>query len=367
MDTITDIIADISAGKMVIIMDDEERENEGDLLMAASCVQADDINFMARYGRGLICLTLTEDRCDQLGLKLMVTGTKKNHHTNFTVPIEAATGVTTGISAADRATTIQAAIAAAAQPSDIVQPGHVFPLMCQPGGVLSRAGHTEAGSDLAQLAGYEPASVIVEILNEDGTMARRPQLEEFAQQHGLRIGTIADLISYRLEHEKTIVLQGEKMIDTEFGCFRLTVFKDSIDHSYHLALVYGEINKLEPVLVRVHIQDVLTDVLAIKPEHNSWPLREAMRVIVKKGQGIIVLLRKPEHDVNVLEHIIGKVDQSTKESPVDVVDQRLVGAGSQILAALGAGKLQVMGAPKKFHGLSGFGLEVDGYLEYEEG
>jgi 3,4-dihydroxy-2-butanone 4-phosphate synthase len=239
LNTIEEIIDDLRQGKMVIIMDDEDRENEGDLLMAAEQVTPEAINFMARYGRGLICLTLTRERCQQLRLPLMVGINESPHSTNFTVSIEAASGVTTGISAADRATTVQAAVRPDALPQDLVQPGHIFPLMAQPGGVLVRAGHTEAGCDLARLAGLAPASVIVEILNEDGTMARRPDLEVFAQRHGLKIGTIADLIHYRVANEKTIERVSECNLPTEFGDFRLIAFQDCIDNELHMALVKG--------------------------------------------------------------------------------------------------------------------------------
>src|SRR5712672_172173 len=237
--TIDEILADISAGKMAVLMDDEDRENEGDLIMAAECVRAEDVNFMARYGRGLICLTLTRDRCQALRLPLMVSDTDSTHRTNFTLTIEAAEGVTTGISAHDRAHTVKTAVAPNARPEDLRQPGHVFPLMAQPGGVLTRAGHTEAGCDLARLAGFDPAAVIVEILNEDGTMARRRDLERFARLHGLKIGTIADLIRYRLSKERSVERIEERPVDTEFGRFRLVCYEDHVNRTVHLALVRG--------------------------------------------------------------------------------------------------------------------------------
>jgi len=258
-----EIIEDIRRGRMVVLMDDEDRENEGDLLMAAAHCRADDVNFMARYGRGLICLTLTAERCQQLRLPLMVSATDEKHATNFTVSIEAAEGVTTGISAADRARTIQAAVRADATAADLVTPGHIFPLMAQKGGVLTRAGHTEAGCDLARLAGLEPAAVIVEILSEDGTMARRPELERFAAEHGLKIGTVADLIRYRLETEKTVVRSAETRITTRHGDFRLLAYEDALDRAVHFALVRGTLDPEAPVLVRVHVENVLTDQLAL--------------------------------------------------------------------------------------------------------
>ena len=261
LNSIEEIIEDFRQGKMVVIMDDEDRENEGDLVMAASLARANDINFMARYGRGLICLTLTRKRCQQLRLPLMVGSTGDIHDTNFTVSIEAAEGVTTGISASDRATTIAAAVKKDAGPHDIVQPGHIFPLMAQPGGVLTRAGHTEAGCDLARLAGHEPSAVIVEILNDDGSMARRPDLEKFAKEHGLRIGTIEDLISYRIKNEKTVERVAECDFPTEYGAFRLHAYQNSLDGSLHFALVHGVISSNEPVLVRVHVENMLVDAL----------------------------------------------------------------------------------------------------------
>ena len=259
-----EIIADLRDGKMVIIMDDEDRENEGDLIMVASKVRSEDINFMARYGRGLICLTLTGDRCEQLRLPLMVSDTERSRGTNFTVSIEAAEGITTGISAHDRACTIRAAVALEARPDDLRQPGHVFPLKAQSGGVLSRAGHTEAGCDLVRLAGFEPAAAIVEILNDDGSMARRDDLLKFARQHDLKIGSIAELISYRLSKEESVEAIAEHTVDTDFGPFRLVCMEDHINRTVHLALVRGEPNAETPTLVRVHIQDTLSDVIGIK-------------------------------------------------------------------------------------------------------
>lgn len=372
LNTTEEIIADLRHGKMVIIMDDEDRENEGDLLMAATMVRPEDINFMARYGRGLICLTLTKERCQQLNLPLMVSSNNENHSTNFTVSIEAARGVTTGISAADRAITVQAAVADHAGPEDIVQPGHIFPLMAQPGGVLTRAGHTEAGCDLTRLAGLEPAAVIVEILNEDGTMARRPQLETFAAQHNLKIGTIADLIHYRVENEKTIERTAESVIQTEYGEFRLFAFLDTIDRQVHFALVKGTVKPTRTTLVRVHMLNTLCDVLTVQRSDCGWPLRKAMRRISEEGVGVIVLLRCPEDDAalirkirsfNLEQQTTPTVDPSRGAVPAD--ELRTYGVGAQILADLGAHKMRILSAPKILHGLSGFGLEVDGYESCE--
>ena len=274
MNTIEEIIDDLRLGKMVIIMDDEDRENEGDLLMAAAFTRPEDINFMARYGRGLICLTLTSERCQQLRLPLMTNENKTAHSTNFTVSIEAATGVTTGISAADRARTVQCAVAANAKAEDLVQPGHIFPLMAKAGGVLSRAGHTEAGCDFARLAGVDPSAVIVEILNEDGTMARRPDLEIFAKEHNLKMGTIADLIHYRIQHENTFERISECAFPTEFGDFRLYAYQDKNDNNVHLALVMGNVSGDTPVLVRVHAKNLLDDVFSSKRNDCSISIRE---------------------------------------------------------------------------------------------
>lgn len=370
---IPEILEDLRHGKMVIIVDDEDRENEGDLLMAAQCVRAEDINFMARYGRGLICLTLTRERCEQLRLPLMVSSTNDKHLTNFTLSIEAAVGVTTGISAADRAVTVQAAVAADAKPEDIVQPGHIFPIMAQSGGVLARAGHTEAGCDLARLAGMAPASVIVEILNEDGSMARRPDLEKLAQQHGLKIGAIADLIRYRRENEKTVERVAECDFPSEYGKFRLIAYQDSaghdrppaLGHGLHLALVMGGIKPEQPTLVRVHLQDTLCDVLGSQREDSGWPLRDTLRRIADAGAGVAVVLRKAEDASELVRRIR---DYQLKDKGINLpkpaasIDLRTYGAGAQILADIGVGKMRVLGAPKKVHGLAGFGLEVVEYV-----
>jgi 3,4-dihydroxy 2-butanone 4-phosphate synthase/GTP cyclohydrolase II len=289
MNTIEEIIEDLRQGKMVIVMDDEDRENEGDLIMAAAFTRPEDINFMARYGRGLICLTLTSERCQQLRLPLMTNENKTAHSTNFTVSIEAATGVTTGISAADRARTVQCAVAPNAKPDDLIQPGHIFPLMAKSGGVLNRAGHTEAGCDLARLAGVEPAAVIVEILNDDGSMARRPDLEKFATEHNLKIGTISDLIHYRIQHENTLERISECAFPTEFGDFRLYAYQDRSDNNLHLALVMGQVSGDDPVLVRVHARNVLDDLFASKRNASSISIRAAMQKIAEAGCGVLVL------------------------------------------------------------------------------
>ena len=361
LNTIEEIIEDIRQGKMVVIMDDEERENEGDLVMAATKVRPEDVNFMARYGRGLICLTLTRSRCRQLRLPLMVNNTDALFSTNFTVSIEAAEGVTTGISAADRATTIQAAVAPDAKPEDLVQPGHIFPIMAQPGGVLTRAGHTEAGCDLARLAGLDASGVIVEILNDDGTMARRPDLEKFAQQHGLKIGTIEDLIRYRIENEKSVERVAECDFPTEAGHFRLVAYQDSVDNCLHFALVKGPIRDNTPTLVRVHMENSLCDVLG-SIKGCGWPLRDSMKRIAEAESGVVVVLRKPQDTREVLQWMSRHQLEKPTERDDHPADLRTHGIGAQILMDLGVHKMRLLSAPKRIHGLAGFGLEVVEYV-----
>ncbi len=369
LNTTEEIIADIQAGKMVILMDDEDRENEGDLIMAAVKVKAEDINFMARFGRGLICLTLTSERCQQLQLNKMVTDNNAPHGTNFTVSIEAAKGVTTGISAADRAVTVLAAVTPDAKPSDLVQPGHIFPLTAQPGGTLRRAGHTEAGCDLARLAGLEPAAVIVEVLNEDGTMARKPDLELFAKQHNIKIGTIADLISFRTMNEKTVERVADCNWPTEFGNFKLFAYQDSIDNVLHFALVRGEIKHDDPTLIRVHISNTLCDLTTSTREICGWPLRNAIKRVAEEETGIIVILNQKEESqalIKRIEHCCRRDNGEDLPAHPPTHDLRTHGLGAQILSDLGVGKMRVLSAPKKMHALSGFGLEVVDYVNDEK-
>ncbi len=355
-----ELIDDIRQGKMVILMDDEDRENEGDLFMAASFIDAEAINFMIHHARGLICLTLTEERAKKINISTMVEKNTARLGTNFTVSIEAAHGVTTGISAADRAATIKAAVAPYAQPEDLVQPGHIFPIIARKGGVLSRAGHTEAGCDLTELAGLEPAAVIVEILNEDGTMARRPDLQQFAKRHGLKIGTIADLINYRLKHEKQIKRIEQSVVDTYFGPFDLYVYKDEIAGQLHCALVKGEINAQNPCPVRVQTAN-LVDVLMLKPSGKRWYLAKALEYIAKEG-GILVFLNEQYQATDLLQQITSYSQENIGELP----SLRHIGLGSQILADLGVGKMRLLSSPRKMSALSGFGLEVVEYIPLEE-
>ena len=367
LNTTEEIIADIKAGRMVILMDDADRENEGDLILAGECVTPEAINFMARYGRGLICLTLTEARCRQLNLPLMVADNNDKNTTNFTVSIEAASGVTTGISAADRAITVQAAVKSDARPSDIVMPGHIFPLRAQPGGVLTRAGHTEAGCDLARLAGLEPSAVIVEILNEDGTMARYPQLVEFARTHNIKIGTIADLIRYRVEQEGSVEWVSESSFESEFGSFRLVAFHENDHGEVHLALVMGDIRRDEPTLARVQQASVLRDILGAQSP-NRWSVRRTLATIADHGRGVLVLLSPTD----LPKTLLGEVQAYKMRHlgvPLPGLDPnpelRMYGVGAQILAQLGVGRMRIMGKPRKLHGLAGFGLELVDFVPPE--
>jgi len=353
---ITEIVDELKAGRMVILVDEEDRENEGDLVMAGEFATPEAINFMAKYGRGLICLTLTDDRCRQLGLKQMVSDNQTPHGTAFTVSIEAAEGVTTGISAADRAVTILAAVKKDAKATDIIQPGHIFPLRAQPGGVLKRAGHTEAGCDLAAMAGLVPASVICEILKEDGTMARLPDLIEFGKEHGLKIGAIADLIQYRSENETLVKRVTEKTVQTAYGAFELVAFHDDTANETHLALVKGRISADAETLVRVHEPLSVLDFLDAGTGH-SWTMDAAMRTLAAAERGVMVLLHRPETGADLMDRL------STQSKPPVKFDLRNYGIGAQILRDLGVGKMKLMAHPRRMPSMTGFGLEVTGYLE----
>ncbi len=353
--TIPELLEEIRNGRMVVMVDDEDRENEGDLIMAAELVKASDINFMVTHGRGLVCLPMSVTHCAQLGLAPMVQANTAQFHTNFTVSIEAAEGVTTGISAADRAHTIRTAARPNAKPADLSRPGHIFPLIAQPGGVLTRAGHTEAATDLAQLAGLEPAGVLVEILNPDGSMARRPQLELFARKHGLKMGSIADLIAYRLATERTVERVDEREIDTDFGPFKLVTYRDLIARDLHFALVRGTPQAERPALVRVQVEDPLSDLLHWRREDFGVSAGDALRAIAEAGEGVMVVL-SARHDP---EALLARVrSQPEVVHGKDVGQWRRNGAGAQILAELGLGKLRVLGTPRRQIGLAGFGLEV---------
>jgi len=355
-----EIIEDIRLGRMVILVDEEDRENEGDLVLAAQFATPEHINFMAKFGRGLICLTLTEQRCQQLELPPMVQKNGAPLGTAFTISIEAATGVTTGISAADRARTIQAAVAKNASAKDIVSPGHIFPLSAEDGGVLVRAGHTEAGCDLAALAGLEPASVICEILKDDGNMARLPDLIEFGRQHQIKIGTIADLIRYRSQHESLVTRAAERTIETPYGQMRLIAYADKIANETHLALVKGTPSADKETLVRVHEPLSVFDLLDSSSNSHSWNTLKAMQAIQKADAGVIVLLQRNEDS----KDLINRIQQA--DEPIRLKqDLRNYGIGSQILVDLGVGKMRLMATPRKMPSMVGFGLEVTGYLEAE--
>ena len=362
---IPELLEEIRNGRMVVIVDDEDRENEGDLIMAAEMVKPSDINFMVTHARGLVCLSLTRERCRQLGLPPMVQDNTSQHHTNFTVSIEAAEGVTTGISAYDRAHTIRTAVRPDVKPQDLSQPGHIFPLTAQPGGVLNRSGHTEAASDLALLAGLEPAGVLVEILNADGSMARRPQLEEFARAHGLKIGSIEDLIRYRLSTEHTVERVDVREIETEHGPFHLHTYRDRLSHGLHFALLRGEADASVPTLVRVHMQNTLADALHWRRADFGPAVGEVLAAIAEEGRGALVLLSESTSPEALLERIRARPGQDPEPAPgTALAEWRRNGAGAQILADLGLGKLRVLGTPRRQVGLAGYGLDVVEYVPY---
>ncbi len=372
LNPIEEVLADYRAGKMVIMVDDEDRENEGDLLVAAECISDNHINYMAKHGRGLICLTIDEERCDQLDLPLMVSANKAQFSTNFTVSIEAAEGVTTGISAQDRAITVRAAVKRNATPADIVTPGHIFPIKARPGGVLTRNGHTEAGCDMARLAGFEASSVICEILKEDGTMARLPDLIPFAEQHEMKIGSIADLIEYRLKHDPTVVRVSDAKLETEYGTFNAAVYEDKEEGDTHMALSFGKVSSDEETVVRVHVGRGLFETITSPTVHLPWSVNKSLKAIASAGKGVLVLLAYHERNDELInrlqrQELMAKRGQS-KDSAEASEDQvlRMVGAGGQILADQGLGKLVVLGVEKKTFGLSGFGLEVMQYLPDRE-
>ena len=358
---IADIVADMKNGRMVILVDEEDRENEGDLVLAADHVTPEAINFMARFGRGLICLTLTRQRCELLQLPPMAASNGTKHATAFTVSIEAAQGVTTGISAADRARTVQAAVAKNAQRADLVQPGHIFPLQAVDGGVLMRAGHTEAGCDLAAMAGCSPSAVICEIMKDDGTMARLPDLQLFAAQHGLKIGTIADLIEHRSREESLIEKVGERSLQTAQGDFTAHAFRDVAGHGVHLALVCGQWEPGEIVSARVHEPLSVFDALEIGRTMHSWSLDAAMQHMKREGKGVIVLLNCGESTAQILEQFAGTAQAS--HAPLrGRMDLRTYGIGAQILRHCGVLKMRLLGSPRRMPSMTGFGLEIVGYI-----
>jgi len=355
---ITEIIEEIRHGRMVVLMDEEDRENEGDLVFAAQFARPEAINFMARHGRGLICLTLTEEQCKQLNLPLMADKNGTSMGTNFTLSIDASQGITNGISASERTKTILAAVAEDAQPSDIVSPGHIFPLRAKNGGVLSRAGHTEAGCDLAALAGLEPAAVICEILKDDGSMARLPDLLNFANQYGLKIGTIADLINYRSQNEWLVERTAERMVATPYGTMKLVAYTDNTANETHLAMINGEIFPDKEILVRVHEPLSVFDFLDCDSKAHSWSIPRAMEMIAQAGSGVIIMLRRSESGEQLVERILNA------DKPILLKHElRDYGIGSQILLDLGVRKMKLMAAPRKMPNMTGFGLEVTGFID----
>lgn len=356
---IPELVAELAAGRMVVLVDEEDRENEGDLVIAADHITPEAINFMARFARGLICLTLTREHCERLQLPPMATRNGTKHGTAFTVSIEAATGVTTGISAADRARTVQAAVARHAAPSDLVQPGHIFPLQAQDGGVLMRAGHTEAGCDLAGMAGLTPAAVICEVMKDDGTMARLPDLEVFAQSHGLKIGTIADLISFRSQHESLVQRVGQRHLQTAQGSFECVAFRDR-SAGLHLALTLGQWSRSDEVLVRVHEPFTALDLLDASPDRaHSWPLPKALETLQRAGSGVAVLLNCGQGVDTLLPQVLPTASAPQSQAPMDL---RTYGVGAQILRELGVSKMKLLGSPRRMPSMTGYGLEVTGFL-----
>lgn len=354
---IPEIVSELKAGRMVVLVDEEDRENEGDLVLAAEFVTPEAINFMARFGRGLVCLTLTEERCRLLNLPLMANNNQSAHGTNFTVSIEAASGVTTGISAGDRARTVQAAVAPDARAADIVQPGHIFPVMAQEGGVLVRAGHTEAGCDLTQLAGLMPAAVICEIMKDDGTMARLADLLTFAAEHRLKIGSIADLIHYRAQTERLVERVGKRPIHTARGPFEMIVFRDKLNDATHLALIKGSIAPEEETLVRVHEPLSAIDILDVDARTHAWSIDAALAALQSAPRGVMVLLHRPESAADLRSRALG-----AEVAPPAKMDLRTYGIGSQILRDLGVGKMKLLARPRKMPSMSGFDLEITGFV-----
>ncbi|MDA7701357.1 3,4-dihydroxy-2-butanone-4-phosphate synthase [Gammaproteobacteria bacterium] len=354
-DNIKDIIEDVKNGKMVIILDDESRENEGDLVCAADLITPEIVNFMASKGKGLICLPMSANLCSKYDLQMMTNNNKAANRTAFTVSIEAAEGITTGISAADRAHTIKTAVDNKSVASDIVQPGHIFPLKAMDGGVLSRAGHTEAACDLAKLAGLQSAGVICEIMNEDGTMARRDDLIKFGKEHEIKVGTIADLIDYRLSSDSTVESVHNRNITNEFGNFNLIVWRDTINDEYHYSLSKGDLSKIKSPLVRVQTQSILQDTLGIEELGKNWSIRKSIERISKEEAGLFVLINHRDaksYWLNILEE--KEVEPKT--------NRRVIGVGSQILRALNLKEITVLGTPTKYNAVSGFNIEITGFI-----
>ena len=367
LNSVEEILADLRAGRMVIILDDEDRENEGDLIMAAECATPEAVAFMIRHTSGILCVPMEEASLERLELPQMVIHNSEAHRTAFTVSVDAVEGTTTGVSSSDRAVTIRALARAEARAADFARPGHIFPLRARRGGVLVRTGHTEAAVDLCRLAGLQPVGVISELMNEDGSMARREQLHAFAAAHGLKIGTIADLIRYRLRNERSVVRLSEQPVATEFGDFRLFAYEDRVGEEVHLALVRGTLEGPESPLVRVHLADPLRDLLGIRADTLAWTLRAAMQRIASAGAGVIVILREREAPNDLLDSVrsLGaapEADGAARAARREGGVLKTFGIGAQILKDLGVRRMRVLSAPKQIHGIAAFGLEIDGYV-----
>lgn len=373
LNSVEEIVADFRAGRMVVIMDDEDRENEGDLIMAAELATPEAVAFMIRQAGGIICVPMEEERLARLDLPQMVASNSESHRTAFTISVDVRAGTTSGVSSGDRAATIRALADDRSEARDFARPGHIFPLRSRRGGVLVRTGHTEAAVDLCRLAGLRPAGVICEVMNDDGTMARRPQLEAFARQHGLRIGTIADLIRYRLRNERSVERVRAQPVQTELGEFTLYAYEDRISQDMHLALTRGELRGQEPPLVRVHVVDPLRDLLGIRADPMAWTLRAAMERVARAGNGVIVILRDRESPDGLLKSVRSLSPPIGGEAPPEAAKDshglrgdgevlRTFGVGAQILEDLGVRRMRVLSAPKQIHGIAAFGLEIDSYV-----
>ncbi|HTC16815.1 MAG TPA: 3,4-dihydroxy-2-butanone-4-phosphate synthase [Steroidobacteraceae bacterium] len=367
LDTVTELLAELRAGRMVIVMDDEDRENEGDLIMAAERASPEAVAFMIRHTSGIICVPMEEAGLARLELPQMVPVNSESHRTAFTVSVDVRAGTSTGVSSTDRAATIRALADPASAPGDFARPGHIFPLRSRRGGVLVRAGHTEAAVDLCRLAGLAPVGVLCEVMNDDGTMARRPQLQEFARRHQLKIGTIADLIRHRLRNERTVVRISEQVVQTELGEFRLYAYQDELSQELHIVLAHGRLDGPDAPLVRVHLADTLRDLIGVQSMQRAWSLRGAMQRIVEAGNGVVIVLRRQESARELAEAVRSFAAAATLTEPAAAEGAvlRTFGVGAQILKDLGVRRMRVLSAPKQMHGISAFGLEVETYVGEE--
>ncbi|MDB6092311.1 MAG: 3,4-dihydroxy-2-butanone 4-phosphate synthase [Gammaproteobacteria bacterium] len=370
LNSVEEILADLRAGRMVIVMDDEDRENEGDLIMAAERVTPEAVAFMIRHTSGIICVPMEEEGLIRLDLPQMVQANSESHRTAFTVSVDLKVGTTTGVSSGDRAATIRTLADSSATAADFARPGHIFPLRSRKGGVLVRAGHTEASVDLCRLAGLQPVGVLCEVMNDDGTMARRPQLEAFAKRHNLKIGTIADLIRHRLRNERSVERISEQTVQTDLGEFRLYAYEDRVNHDVHLALARGRLDGPDVPLVRVHLPDTLRDLVGVRGGQRAWTLRAALQRVAEAGNGVIVILRQQESPVDLMESVrfFASATQSTERAPKTEGEGavlRTFGVGAQILKDLGVRRMRVLSAPKQMHGISAFDLEIEAYVGEE--